>query len=863
MLDVRITRDTGVELLRELAVHLVAGLVAAFALALVECVSAHGQAGFGVRALSLFYLFGLMAPVGLGFGLISAGISTLLSRVRWLAPVKQGAAGLFSSAPAPERFATVIAAAAALVTLVLVVRGSEEAARDHLHAEKIIRWVIALSSLVALFAAVLVASLLQILLTPVAHALGRAASPRNALALLTLAGLVILLLRRAAIERALQGVVITPYLAPPVAVLLFLVAYWAAARVERRLALASTLATCSLLALVLTAATYGKSRGARQFVEGRTVTGQRLIRFYSRRFDTDHDGHASYFGGGDCDDTDSRVHPNAPDAAGDGVDSDCFGGDGTPDVEGILGDGHYVDAPDETSNASVLLILVDALRPDHLGIGGNENETSPRIDRFGRTAVVFDTAIAPSSRSVRSIPSAFTGLYPGQILYGPQYLYPAVQEENELMAEVFQGAGYRTEACMGTDYFSRVGDFFQGFDNVEQEGGNDRSVPTRCAIEALSRLQAGDQPFFLWTHVFNVHIPYLPDGQASRFGRYIDGPYDTEILLADQEIGRILNEVDDDVIVILMSDHGEAFEEHGNRGHSTTLYEEEVRSTLMIRAPGFEHQRIDAPVTLADLSPTLRNLTGLPGRPRIAGRSLIPLMNGETPAGWNERPLIMELLPDGMFPYDQKAVRVGDDKLIWWVRDGTTRFTNLRDDPTEDRDRWDENPERAGELFNMLRSWAAQARASHDEGVDPHLLDAMPAPETPLAYRFDEFEVLGYDPPQWRVQRGETIRMTFYYEVEDPIDEDLMFFVSLRDAAGEFHDFHAHHYPVNGTHRTPQWQPGQLIQDDVEIVVPENVRTGDWTLSFSVRDSSNWQPRTFESEGNETVSVVLGEINVR
>jgi choline-sulfatase len=861
---VRITRETSVELLQRLAVHLVAGLVAAFALALVESVSAHGQAGFGIRSLGLFYLFGLMAPVGLGFGLLSAGISTLLSGVRWLAPLKQGAEGIFSSTPSPERFATVIAVASALVTLVLVVRGTEGAARDNLHAERIIRWVIALSSLAALGAGVIVAAFAQILLTPIARALGRGATPRNALALLTVVGLVLLLLRREAIESAIQGVVITPYLAPPVAVLLFLVAFWAAARVESRLALASSLAICSLLALVLTAATYGLSRDARQFVEGSTVTGQRLIRFYSRRFDSDHDGHASYFGGGDCDDTNARVHPNALDIEGDGIDSDCFGGDGAPDVEGILGDGHYDDVPEETRNASVLLILVDALRPDHLGIGGNERATSPRIDLFGRTAVIFDTAIAPSSRSVRSIPSAFTGLYPGQILYGPQYLYPAVKKENELIAEVFQDAGYRTEACMGTDYFSRVGDFFQGFDAVTQEGGNDRSVPTRCALEALPRLQASDDPFFLWTHVFNVHIPYLPDGQASRFGRYIDGPYDTEILLADQEIARILSEVDDDVIVILMSDHGEAFEEHGNRGHSTTLYEEEVRSTLMIRAPGFTPRRVEAPVTLADLSPTLRNLTGLPGRPIIAGRSLLPLMSGRTPQHWNERPLIMELLPDGMFPYDQKAIRVGDDKLIWWVRDGTTRFTNLRSDPTEDRDRWGDDPDRASELFDGLRAWAARARTSHDEGVDPHLLDSLPTPETALGYRFDEFEVLGYDPPEWRVERGETIRMTFYYLVEDPIDEDLMFFVSLRDASGgEFHDFHAHHYPVNGSHRTPQWRTGQLIKDEVEIVVPENVGTGDWTLSFSVRDSANWQPREFESDGHEVTHTILGEINVR
>ncbi len=321
--------------------------------------------------------------------------------------------------------------------------------------------------------------------------------------------------------------------------------------------------------------------------------------------------------------------------------------------------------------------------------------------------------------------------------------------------------------------------------------------------------------------------------------------------------------LDDDTVVVLFSDHGEAFDEHGNRGHSTTLYEEEVRSVLMIRAPGIDPRRVSQTVGMLDLAPTLRDLIGWSGRPQIAGRSLVPWLRGRSP-DWSERPLFMELLPDGLFPYDQKAIRIGDDKLMWWVRDGTSLLSDLATDPGESRDHWEDHPERAEEMMHTLRAWTAMARPGNDRRViaSQHLLDHVPAMDHPLGLRFDGFEVLGLDLPSPRVHREGTLPATFYYRVNERLDEDLFFYVDLRDSDGSpFHDFHAHHFPLNGSFRTPDWRPGQIIADPIEIVVPRDVGLGEWTFSLSVLDERR-QPQVFRRGAREGRTESLPTITV-
>src|SRR5690606_15422627 len=124
------------------------------------------------------------------------------------------------------------------------------------------------------------------------------------------------------------------------------------------------------------------------------------------------------------------------------------------------------------------------------------------------------------------------------------------------------------------------------------------------------RLARGDAPWLLWVHLFNVHLEYLWDRTPSRFGDDAVGKYDTEVALADEQVGALLEALQatgeaDETVVVILSDHGEAFDEHGNHGHSTTLYQEEIRAVLLMQVPGMEPRAVEQAVGLFDLTPTL------------------------------------------------------------------------------------------------------------------------------------------------------------------------------------------------------------------------------------------------------------------
>src|SRR5262249_49467973 len=151
-------------------------------------------------------------------------------------------------------------------------------------------------------------------------------------------------------------------------------------------------------------------------------------------------------------------------------------------------------------------------------IYGYRRNTSPNIDHFAAKSVRFDRAVAQSSRSIRSVPAMFTGLYPSQIAYGHEYLYPSIAPQNRTLTESLRAHGYRTVVVMGTDYFARIGGFFQGFDNVRQS--RYYKPPRNESIdETLQAIREPGNPWFVWVHLFNVHEVYLWDGKPSLFGK--------------------------------------------------------------------------------------------------------------------------------------------------------------------------------------------------------------------------------------------------------------------------------------------------------------------------------------------------------
>ena len=398
---------------------------------------------------------------------------------------------------------------------------------------------------------------------------------------------------------------------------------------EPRSGVAPLIALLSLALILISAFSYGERYRHRVWVEDRFPVVKQLYRIAATLTDRDGDGYSALFGGEDCDDRDPSIHPGAADPPGDGIDSDCFAGDGGPEVSS-MSDGRYHPERLYEEPPNILFITADALRPDHLGCFGYERETSPFIDELCAKSYRFHEAVAQSSRSIRSIPSTFTGFMPSQIAYGSEYLFPELLPENVLIAEVLRPR-YRTSAVVGTNYFKPFKGLEQGFLSFRQDPSytppRERTVD--WAIEELKQLRSDRRPFFLWTYLFHTHEPYLHDDLPSMFGPAPKDAYDTEVRMLDGELRRLIEALEEldferETIIILHSDHGEAFFEHGLIGHSHNTHREEIRSTLLIHLPGQPGGDIKIPVPLADLMPTIANLANIPLRHDIPSRSLVP-----------------------------------------------------------------------------------------------------------------------------------------------------------------------------------------------------------------------------------------------
>ena len=623
--------------------------------------------------------------------------------------------------------------------------------------------------------------------------------------------------------------------------------------------------------LLATASSYGDN-DVRVVVEERSVGGRILLRSYLSATDRDEDGVSFLFGAGDCDDSDPNVFPGALDPPGDGVDADCFGGDGSPEL-GVLARAGYAPVPAAVpQRPSFLLITVDALRPDHLGCFGYARETSPIIDAFAEDAVRFERVVAPSSRSLRSIPSMLTGLNPSQIAFGDELPHVNLLPRNEFVSETLQAQGYGTAAVIGTHYFNRSHGFFQGYDTVIERGTGvrDRSDTVNRGLDSLRELAAEEDPFFLWVHLFNVHQPYLPDHRESRFGEDVTAEYDEEIALADEQVGRLLEAVEslglaESTVVILASDHGEAFGEHGHFGHSETLYEEETLAVMMMRVPGLPGRAVSETTTLADFAPTVLNLARLPEpADEVPSRSLVPLIVGEGPFD-SERPIISELLPDGHQPFDRKALTVGPWKLQWWVRENRYELYNLDDDPGELHELSNEEPERARALLGQLRAWTASFGRRENQRAAVIAENRLEHAPRRLQHRSDVgfqnvFTLLGYDIDESDVRPGGSLTGTFYYRVESETTRNFQFVFEVTPPSDHprLHHMRSEHYPLGGRYFTNDWRAGEILRDRVTITLPDELRPGTRLgLTFWLRE--NGRPQRFEN-GRQTLS--LGPVTV-
>jgi len=345
-------------------------------------------------------------------------------------------------------------------------------------------------------------------------------------------------------------------------------------------------------------------------------------------------------------------------------------------------------APDRSAALAgydVFLIVVDALRADHLGSYAYPRDTSPFIDSLARQGIVFESAVANSSYTGESVAALLTGQLPSRSGAFGWLAHP--DRAGPHLGEIFRRAGYRTGFLSNTVQLRGPG-FTRGFDEVRHlpgrwdisgEGG-------RLSARALDLVRrAGDRPVFLYLHYLDPHAPYdpaprfrrrlAPVPSASPLALYDDvqptfgdlvaggfGPgepgfedliarYDAEIASTDEAVESLLRGLEtlgrrERTLVVLTADHGEEFLEHGFVEHAWTLYEESIRVPLIFWAAGaLEPARVAQRISLVDVLPTVLDLVGIAAPDgELDGTSLLERNTGRPVDFETSRPHFAELL---------------------------------------------------------------------------------------------------------------------------------------------------------------------------------------------------------------------------
>lgn len=323
---------------------------------------------------------------------------------------------------------------------------------------------------------------------------------------------------------------------------------------------------------------------------------------------------------------------------------------------------------EETSNRikpNVIVILVDALRPDALGVYGSDRNATPNIDRLAREGVIFKEARSPSVDTRTSETSFFTGRYPNEI--GIHYRNRALESVELRHFHVFSPGtlpgrfvqeGYHTGAFVNNMFLLEFSGTGYNLDFEEIYNNNRTTLDT---VDLTDRTVAWlarnkQRPFFLFLNYNSPHGRYQPPiknlfqvaSPAQIAGHDIQSWYLGSVAYVDEYIGVLRTALErlgllDRTLIVVTADHGQVFDPAHDYGvpdqnlrtynrHGFTLYDEEIRVPLILRFPGkiAEGRVVKDPVSLVDVFPSVEELTGLPASKGLSGRSLVPLIQGRT-----------------------------------------------------------------------------------------------------------------------------------------------------------------------------------------------------------------------------------------
>lgn len=483
---------------------------------------------------------------------------------------------------------------------------------------------------------------------------------------------------------------------------------------------------------------------------------------------------------------------------------------------------------------NVALIMLESTRARSVGIYNDDIETTPYLDKLAEHE---DTWVAERAYTV--VPHTSKATVSMMCGIEPRLTMPVIESGKnaipaQCLPDLLNSVGYRTA------YFSSATKHFEGWTQLVKNWGFDEFYPVETMDTSgfasanyfgyeddvmLKPTQDwlrkhSDEPFFMTYFTGTPHHQYLAPktygrhdfAEKDELNRYLNAVHYVDhfvknVFRQHKKLG-----VYEDTIYVIVSDHGEGFGEHGRRQHDNVIWQEGLRIPLLVHAPGRDlPERQSNPVNLMDLLPSLVDLLGY------------DIEKGEYP-GDNMFELDRVRPMHAHCWYERRCMAriVGDEKYIYHFGKRPPEFYDLSEDPMEKNNIISQrDPEK---WLNKLLKWRHKINKMYRtyirKQLEPYLYDRQPSIPHAVDAKFGNYaRLLGYDLSSRKVQPGDKVTVTYYFEALSNIPAGWKLFVH-GERSGR--TLNLDHTPVDGLYPLWDWKKGQIVADPHTFEVPED-----------------------------------------